>query len=232
MLYCRGKGWGPVFSLTGIVKAYGGSQVLSGVDLELTPGRAVCIAGANATGKTTLLTIAAGLQKPDSGSVRAEGRVGFVPQESALLDDLTVNDNLALWYAANRRPAGELFGPRSAETALGLSAYRRRRVAKLSGGIKKRASISAALTGDPDWLLMDEPFAALDLQSRQEISALLAELKRRGKGLCFSSHDPAAIAACADCLLLLKGGGIARTQPLAGDEPSRTAAVLELLSQA
>ena len=82
--------------LEGIRKAYGKNLVLDGVSLECNPGEAICLIGANAAGKTTLLTIAGGLQLPDSGIRLCEGRVGYVPQEPALLDALTLKENLSL----------------------------------------------------------------------------------------------------------------------------------------
>ena len=124
-----------MFQLQGLTKAYGPARVLQGVDLELRPGEAVCLAGANAAGKTTLLTIAAGLQKADGGRILRVGKLGYLPQESSLLEDLTVEENLALWYAANCRPKAALFAPQSPEQALELEPHRKKRVSRVSGGI-------------------------------------------------------------------------------------------------
>ena len=222
-----------MFQLQGITKAYGPMQVLQGVDLELCPGEIACLAGANAAGKTTLLTIAAGLQKADGGRVLREEKLGYLPQESGLLEDLTVEENLALWYAANRSPKTALFAPRSPERALGLEPHRHKRVSRVSGGIKRRAGLAAALSGRPRWLLMDEPFTALDLQSRQAILSLLRTLRDDGAGILFSSHDPASIAACADRLLLLQEGRIQRQLPLSQvPVQERLACVIEILANA
>ena len=214
-----------------ITKSFGGSRVLDGASLCCAPGEITCLIGANAAGKTTLLTIAAGLQQPDSGLVTRPGRLGFVPQDSALLEELTVAENLRLWYAAAGLPAAGMFAEDSTEALLGLASFARKRVCKLSGGIKKRTAIACALACDPACLLMDEPFAALDLPSRREITALLKRLKGAGKVILFSSHDPAAIADTAHCVALLREGKIASVTMLEQGDAPPTLQVLSLLAQ-
>jgi len=221
-----------VLTAAGLVKRYGRTAVLEGASLTCERGQAVCLAGANAAGKTTLLTIAAGLQKPDAGKVFCDGTIGYVPQELSLLTDLSVRDNLLLWYAAAGRPAREVFSQNALETQLGLSPYARRTVRKLSGGLKKRAEIACALARRPAYLLMDEPFNGLDLASREEIVQLLCRLKSEGAGLLFSSHDPHQIAASADSVILLKDHQTLAPQKLEGDLSARTAQVITLLSRA
>ena len=220
-----------MLELSRIVKSFGRSRVLEGVNLKVDDGEAVCIAGANAAGKTTLLTIAAGMQKPDSGSVAAEGKLGYVPQEPALFGEMTVRDHLRLWYAANNLPGKLLFSASAPETLLGLHLHARKRVDRLSGGVRKRLSIACALAGDPPVLLLDEPFTALDLQTKTDILALLSDLKQRRKGLLFTSHDPSAVAAAADRVLLLRDGAISGEIRLAGEQEDRIAQVIALLSQ-
>ena len=220
-----------MLELSRIVKSFGSSRVLDGVNLKVDDGEAVCIAGANAAGKTTLLTIAAGMQKPDSGSVAAEGKLGYVPQEPALFGEMTVRDHLRLWYAANNLPGKLLFSASAPETLLALHLHARKRVDRLSGGVSKRLSIACALSGDPPGLLLDEPFTALDLQTKTDILALLSDLKQRRKGLLFTSHDPSAVAAAADRVLLLRDGAISGEIRLAGEQEDRIAQVIALLSQ-
>ncbi len=220
-----------MLELSRIVKSFGSSRVLDGVNLKVDDGEAVCIAGANAAGKTTLLTIAAGMQKPDSGSVASEGKLGYVPQEPALFGEMTVRDHLRLWYAANNLPGKLLFSASAPETLLGLHLHARKRADRLSGGVRKRLSIACALAGDPPGLLLDEPFTALDLQTKTDILALLSDLKQRRKGLLFTSHDPSAVAAAADRVLLLRDGAISGEIRLAGEQEDRIAQVIALLSQ-
>lgn len=220
-----------MLKLAQIDKAYGAAGVLRKADLCCEAGEAVCIAGANAAGKTTLLSIAAGLLAPDSGHVECGETPGYVPQETALPPELTVREALSLWYAAAGRGGRELFSPDAAETALGLLPHARKRIGKLSGGLKKRASIACALAGRPRVLLLDEPFTALDLPSRAQILELLRALRSNGCALLFSSHDPSAVAALADRVLLLQGGSIAAEETLSGTEQERTSQVIALLSR-
>lgn len=219
-----------MLELTGISKSYGSVKVLDGTTLSCARSAALCLAGANAAGKTTLLSIAAGLCKPDSGRVSCDGTVGFVPQQSALLEDLTVRENLMLWYAACGRPNREIFGAASVERKLGLEQFARKRVGALSGGYRKRIDIACALAKNPDYLLMDEPFTALDLNSRQHITGFLRSLCAQGKGLLFSSHDPDAIAGVADRMALLRSGVITREEDLL-EGGGRNPQIIALLSQ-
>lgn len=218
--------------LEGIRKAYGKNLVLDGVSLECNSGEAICLIGANAAGKTTLLTIAGGLQLPDSGTRLCEGRVGYVPQEPALLEALTLKENLSLWYAAYGLPKNKMFSDTSMETLLELGPFAKTPAGKLSGGVKKRLSVVCALLGDPQWILLDEPFAALDIASRESILKLLKELKSKGKGMLLISHDPLEAGELADRALLLKAGRIHRDCLLSGNLEERSSMILKLLSQA
>ena len=216
-----------------ITKQYGSLTVLKDVSLQVARGECVCVAGANSQGKTTLLSIGAGLLTPEKGRVAKDGGVGFVPQENALLEELSVRDNLLLWYSACRKKTSLCFREDSPEARLGLSSFAKQKISRLSGGMKKRASIAAALAGDPDYLLMDEPFAALDLESKEEISLLLRQLASQGKGILFSSHDPAQIAAAAQRLYVLRDAHIrqeACPDPALSLE-ERTRRIIELIGR-
>lgn len=203
--------------------------VLKEVTFSLAPGAAVCIAGQNATGKTTLLRLACGLIQPDAGAVCCDGKIAFIPQEPALLPELTVLDNLRLWYSAQGLD-GPTFSDASPETQLGLLPFRKKRAGALSGGMKKRLSIAAALVGRPDYLLLDEPFAALDAPGCRELSMLLCRLKSEGAGILFTSHEPNQIAALADELFLLRDGRLSAALSLKGiPEEERQPRVLALL---
>ncbi|MEG1849986.1 MAG: ATP-binding cassette domain-containing protein, partial [Oscillospiraceae bacterium] len=149
---------------------------MRGVTLSVPRGHCLCLAGANAEGKTTLLSIAAGLLAPDHGAVFTDGAVGFVAQDAAALDELTLSDNLRLWYAARDLPA-VLFAADSPETILGLFPHRKTRAGALSGGVRRRLSIATALIGHPAYVLLDEPFASLDTAACEELASMLCALK-------------------------------------------------------
>ena len=144
------------------------------------------------TSKSTLLKIIVGALKPDAGTILWNGKavdgtflsehVGYVPQENPLFEDLTVKDNLELWYANDKASLqkdledGWLF-------YFGMHKIYKKPVKKLSGGMKKRLSICCALAGDPDVLVMDEPGAALDLMAKNEILRLIKNFTRKGKSV-------------------------------------------------
>lgn len=226
-----------MLEVEGVSKRYASLQILKDLSLVCARGRIVCLAGANATGKTTLLSIIAGLQKADTGVVRCDAEIGFVPQENAQMSDLTVRDNLMLWYSAFSRKE-PVFSEGSPEKEMGLAPFATKRVSALSGGIKKRTAIACALACNPGYLLMDEPFAALDLTGKNELIQLLRVLKSRNVGILFSSHDPSSVARLADEVLLLTKGCIKRRLDLDsmqgdGNEnlQQKIAAVISLLSE-
>ena len=191
-----------------VKKSFGkGNKVLDSVSFSALKGQAVCVAGKNGSGKTTLLKIICGMITADSGNVSAVGHIFFVPQQPAVLDNLSVNDNLRLWYAA-QNVSGPHWKDNGTETLLGLKEYRRKKAGSLSGGMKKRLSVAAALARKPDWLLLDEPFASLDTKGCLDVILILRELKSMGTGIVFTSHQPEYITAVADRLLLLRDGKI------------------------
>lgn len=218
-----------MLALQNIAKRFGQKQVLQGISLEVPAGRCVCVAGSNAQGKTTLLRIAAGLLKADAGSVE-RAATGYVPQSCELMEDISVRDNLALWYAAAEKSGKEMFGADTAECALGLAEVQRKRVSRLSGGYQKRVSIAAALCGRPACLLMDEPFASLDVHTRDDVVALLLRFAQAGGGVLFSSHEPWVVARVADEIHVLDGGELRERLCLARDDTpeGRIRAVTEL----
>lgn len=171
-----------MLELEKLQKSYRKNEVLRDVSITVKDGESVCFVGANGAGKSTLLKIIVGALKPDAGTILWNGKavdgtflsehVGYVPQENPLFEDLTVKDNLELWYANDKASLqkdledGWLF-------YFGMHKIYKKPVKKLSGGMKKRLSICCALAGDPDVLVMDEPGAALDLMAKNEILRLM-----------------------------------------------------------
>ena len=190
-----------------VKKSFGGTAVLSDLSLSVQSGQAVCIAGKNASGKTTLLKIIYCLLKADGGSIKSGGRISFVPQQPALMEELSVQDNLKLWYSAQNL-SGPKWQPDSIETKLGLLPFKKKKVRTLSGGMQKRLSIAAALVSVPDLLLLDEPFSALDAAACHQLEELLINLKNIGTTVLFTSHEPEYIHRIADRLFILKDGNL------------------------
>lgn len=206
-----------LIKISHIQSAYGRKQVLADVCAEIEQGTCVGIIGANGCGKTTLLTILAGVRKPSAGTIfyreqEVNGKrgcqayrraVGYVPQESILIPELTVWDNLLLWYIDKNRLLYELEEGFLQE--LGLKEMCRMKVNQLSGGMKKRVSIGAALAQRPEVLILDEPGAALDLPGKNEVRTYLEKYKKQGGTIILATHDEAELELCDKLYVLSKG---------------------------
>jgi phospholipid/cholesterol/gamma-HCH transport system ATP-binding protein len=183
----------------GLHKGFGGAPVLNGLTLRFNSGVTTAVLGRSGTGKSVLLKLLIGLQKPDSGSVRIHGeditglrprelneirkRVGFLFQQAALYDSLTVEENVAfplvrharISEAERREKARELLAGVGMEKDLG------KLPSEISGGMQKRVGLARALALEPDILLFDEPTAGLDPITATEIARLIQQLKDHRK---------------------------------------------------
>jgi len=193
-----------------IQKRYGRQQVLRDVSLTAQSGSCIGILGCNGSGKSTLLQILAGVLKPDGGSFTADGsnlwrfpgRVGYIPQGTPLLEELSAWDNLRLWYKKQELEQELSCGVLK---LLGIGEFLKKPVHTLSGGMKKRLSIGCAVAQRPPILLLDEPTAALDLPCKQQIHRYLDTYKRSGGILLLTTHDVTELALC-DRLYILREG--------------------------
>ncbi|MGQ0836672.1 MAG: sulfate/molybdate ABC transporter ATP-binding protein [Gammaproteobacteria bacterium] len=212
-------------SVHGLTKRFGEFVALDGVDLTVQTGELTALLGPSGCGKTTLLRIIAGLETPDSGTVRFQGkdatswpvqsrRVGFVFQHYALFRHMTVFDNVAFGLTVRRRrerPSGAAIRAKVEEllALVQLKAAARRYPAQLSGGQRQRVALARALAVEPEVLLLDEPFGALDTQVRQELRRWL---RRLHDALHFTSvfvtHDQQEALELADEVVVMNRGRI------------------------
>ncbi len=197
-----------------IRKSYGKQEVLKGISFSLEGGGCVGILGKNGCGKSTLLSILAGVQRCDSGEFLIDGHplfshpadlrrnVGYVPQGTPLIEELTARDNLLLWYtkAEIERELSD-----GVLRMLGIGEFLKTPVKKMSGGMKKRLSIGCAMQTRPPVLLLDEPCAALDIECKESILSYLRGYKSRGGALVLISHDPMELDICDECKIM-RGG--------------------------
>jgi NitT/TauT family transport system ATP-binding protein len=189
--------------------------VLDDVSFQAAAGEFVCLLGPNGCGKTTLLRIVGGLETPTAGEVRLDGQpvapggggrhVGVVFQEDRLLPWLTLAANVALVLEAQGQPPAERRpAARRALGFVGLRGFEDYYPNRVSGGMRQRAAIARALAIQPDLLLMDEPFGALDAQNRR---IMQAEIKRiwaeTGKTIVFVTHSIEEAVAVGTTLVMM-----------------------------
>jgi len=217
-----------VLEATSLRKAFGSLTAVANVSFSLGPGEILGLLGPNGAGKTTTVSMLAGLLTPDAGEVRINGRalrgdadplkqrVGIVPQDLALYDELTARDNLVFFGALY----GMVDGTRDraihdALTLVGLADRAQDRVRDFSGGMKRRLNLAAGTLHDPDIILLDEPTVGVDPQSRNAIFDNLEQLKARGKALLYTTHYMEEAERLADRVVIIDHGRV-----IANDTPA------------
>lgn len=190
----------------------GHSEVLHGVSCMVKAGTVTGLIGPSGSGKTTLMRSIVGVQKLNGGTLEVLGtpagsanlrsRIGYVTQEPAVYDDLTVEQNLRYFAAIVRADAANV---KKVIAAVQLSRQRRQLVGSLSGGQRARVSLAVALLGDPELLVLDEPTVGLDPILRDELWTLFAELAAQGRTLLVSSHVMDEAERCGDLILMREG---------------------------
>ena len=203
-----GKQPDPVLSAADVRYAYGERQAVDGVSLTLAGGEMVALIGPNGAGKTTLLSMLAGVLGPTGGSVTAPGRVGWVPQRSALYSRLTVAENLR--FFARLEGLGDVDGAVGAMVAqMQLSERLGEPVGRLSGGNRQRVNVGIGLLGAPPVLLLDEPTAALDPVQRARLWEFVQSFVDTGTAVLFSTHDMEEAGRQPDRVLKMVDGRLA-----------------------
>jgi ABC-2 type transport system ATP-binding protein len=210
-----------LLSVNQVSKSYGARKAVDGVSFQVRQGQTIGLIGPNGAGKSTTVGMICGLLPADSGSITMDGetigqgvsgakrKIGFVPQDLALYDDLTSLENLKLF--------GALYGLKGAllkqrcEQALALVNLADRasdKPATFSGGMKRRLNIAAALLHDPQLLILDEPTVGVDPQSRNAIFDTLEALKAQGRSLIYTSHYMEEVERLADHIVIIDHGKV------------------------
>jgi ABC-2 type transport system ATP-binding protein len=229
-------------------KSYGDRRAVDGISFAVADGETVGLLGPNGAGKTTVIAMISGIARPDAGQVSVGGvsvtqdanalkrRVGLVPQDLALYDELSAWANLQLFGGLYGLGADLLHTRAEDALALvGLADRRAERVRNFSGGMKRRLNIAGALLHDPDLILLDEPTVGVDPQSRNAIFDNLEALKRRGKTLLYTTHYMEEAERLCDRVLILDHGRILaddRVATLLGRHGNLEAAFMHLTGHA
>jgi ABC-2 type transport system ATP-binding protein len=212
-----------------LTKRYGERVAVNAISFSIAQGETVGLLGPNGAGKTTAIAMISGISKPDGGEVSLGGvrlaqdanalkrRVGLVPQDLALYEELSAWANLQLFGGLYGLGASELQPRAKAALALvGLADRSADLVKNFSGGMKRRLNIAGALLHEPDLILLDEPTVGVDPQSRNAIFENLEELKRRGKTLLYTTHYMEEAERLCDRILILDHGRILASDSVAG----------------
>src|SRR5271165_1955523 len=205
----------------GANKRYGDFVALDNVDFEVPAGSLTALLGPSGSGKSTLLRAIAGLDQPDSGTITINGRdvtrvppqrrdIGFVFQHYAAFKHMTVRDNIAFGLKIRRRPKAEVAEKvDNLLKVVGLSGFQGRYPNQLSGGQRQRMALARALAIDPQVLLLDEPFGALDAKVREDLRAWLRRLHDEVHvTTVLVTHDQAEALDVADRIAVLNKGRI------------------------
>lgn len=202
----------PAIEVRTLTVIRGHSEVLHGISCTVKAGTVTGLIGPSGSGKTTLMRSIVGVQKLNGGTLEVLGtpagsanlrsRIGYVTQEPAVYDDLTVEQNLRYFAAIVR---ADMANVKKVMAAVQLSRQRRQLVGSLSGGQRARVSLAVALLGDPELLVLDEPTVGLDPILRDELWTLFAELAAQGRTLLVSSHVMDEAERCSDLILMREG---------------------------
>lgn len=206
----------PILEVRDLVKHFKQVHAVNGLSFDVRPGTCFGLLGPNGAGKSTTIEICEGLLTPTAGTVRYKGeplgpkyreRVGIQFQSTALQDHLTVIENLRFFSALYpvRRPIDELIALCRLEDFLDRDSK------KLSGGQRQRLLLAIALVNDPELLFLDEPTTGLDPQARRELHASIAQMKRDGYTVLFTTHYLDEAEALCDRVAIIDRGRIVAT---------------------
>jgi phospholipid/cholesterol/gamma-HCH transport system ATP-binding protein len=245
------EGNAPVVAVENLHKAFGNLTVLNGISLSVGRGETLAVLGRSGTGKSVLLRLIIGLEKPDSGSVSIHGqdlaglaldrmgeirlKMGFLFQSAALYDSLTVGGNVAFPLEHHRRDmsrAERTGRVRKLLAEVGMEGNLDKMPSDISGGMQKRVGLARALALDPEILLLDEPTAGLDPISSGEIDELILKLQReRRMASIVVTHDLHSARIIANRLAILDQGNVVIEGSFEDLQQSEIAFVKEFLKQ-
>ncbi|MCM8569235.1 LPS export ABC transporter ATP-binding protein [Gramella jeungdoensis] len=222
-----------------LVKTYKGRDVVKGISLEVNQGEIVGLLGPNGAGKTTSFYMIVGLIKPNSGDIildkvnitkypmykRAQNGIGYLAQEASVFRKLSIEENIMSVLELTKLSKKErTMKMESLIDEFGLNHIRKNRGDLLSGGERRRTEIARALATDPNFILLDEPFAGVDPVAVEDIQRIVAQLKNKNIGILITDHNVQETLAITDRTYLMFEGSILKhgiPEELAEDEMVR-----------
>ena len=225
-----------MIKLEHISKSFGSQKVLNDVSLEIPAGQIVGLLGPNGAGKSTLMKILIGLWSADSGTVSAPSRIGYLPENNPLYEDMYVSEYLAFMAGLTSvSPKGGLSGEAGLYSVseavstlidlVGLSPERHKHIRELSKGYRQRVGLAQALLGDPELLILDEPTTGLDPNQLVEIRALIKSLsggaglstfdfRLKSRSVILSTHILQEVREMCDRVIILDHGTVKADLPI------------------
>ena len=211
----------PILAAKNISKSFDGRMILRKIDMHLNKGEMLGLLGSNGTGKSTFMNIVLGLLKPDYGEIfldriklttlpiheRSKIGIGYLPQQTSIFRGLTVYENLlgiAQITKKNSEEQKDIVEKLMAEFS--ITHLRNVKATALSGGERRRTEIARCLINNPKILLLDEPFAGVDLLSIQDIKQLLLKLQARGCAVLVTDHNASQLLSVVDRAYVIANG--------------------------
>ena len=195
-----------------ISKAFGAQQVLKDVSLDIPEGQVLGLLGPNGAGKSTLMKILIGLWKADSGTTQVPERIGYLPENNPLYEEMYVAEYLR-FMAEMSNVQSPISNVDALIDRVGLTPERHKHIRELSKGYRQRVGLAQALLGDPQLLILDEPTTGLDPNQLVEIRALIRDLGK-DRTVILSTHIMQEVREMCDRVVILDHGTIKADQPI------------------
>lgn len=196
-----------------INKSFGKQQVLKDVCLEIPAGQVVGLLGPNGAGKSTLMKILIGLWKADSGQVSVPARIGYLPENNPLYEEMYVTEYLCFMAKLTANSQQQTASVDTLIDKVGLTPERHKHIRELSKGYRQRVGLAQALLGDPQLLILDEPTTGLDPNQLVEIRALIRSLGK-DRTVILSTHIMQEVREMCDRVVILDHGNIKADRPI------------------
>ena len=218
----------PILSAKNISKSFGGRMILRKIDIHLNPGEMLGLLGSNGAGKSTFMNIVLGLLRCDYGNVflgntkltnlpiheRSKLGIAYLPQQTAIFRGLTVYENLlGIAQIVKKKTSEQKEIVERLMAEFSITHLRNVKATALSGGERRRTEIARCLISNPKILLLDEPFAGVDLLSIQDIKGLLIQLQARGCAVLVTDHNASQLFSVVDRAYVLASGTIVANGP-------------------